>query len=183
MSYLYKKVLLVLLVTAVWPPVFAQHYSVFVTDSVNMYQYPHEDSASVKELLPQELLFCYCDSAINGFYRVIDIASDNEGYVSSGSFQRGKIIPENQRAMFSPEGELNQREPILTVINGTDTTISLRLNDTVYKLSPKEEKVLVLEPGKYRYVASAPGVIPMHGVDELKEYLRYRWRFFVKYPD
>lgn len=183
MKYLCRKILLVWFALLFCTPVVAQNYSVFVTDSVNLYQYPHEDSASMKELLPQEVLFCYCDSAINGFYRVIDIASDNEGYVSSGSFQRGKIIPENQQAMFSPEGELNQREPILTVINGTDTTISLRLNDTVYKLSPKEEKVLVLEPGNYRYVASAPGVIPMHGVDELKEYLRYRWRFFVKYPD
>jgi hypothetical protein len=53
------------------------------------------------------------------------------------------------------------------------------MNDKKYSFYSKERRKFNLPPGSYKYTASAPGVIPDIGSEQLENNNGYRWEFIL----
>ena len=116
---------------------------------------------------------------INGFYQVLNIETNKEGFVHSSFVQLDKMLPKNEDGIFTPVGKTSSTKPIIKIHNNTSLTLTLKLNDDLYTFSPQERKTLTLTSGSYTYRASAPGVLPDYGTENMQSNYEYEWSFYV----
>ncbi len=157
----------------------AQSYLGYVTKQVNFRTQSNTSCKVISSLQPGTALFVVSKQKINGFYTVLNIETDQEGFVHANYVQLDKILPKNENGIFTPIGKISQDEPIIKIHNDTELKLTLKLNSDLYTFSPQERKVLVLPPGSYTYRASAPGVLPDHGVEKIQGNYEYKWSFYV----
>ena len=67
----------------------------------------------------------------------------------------------------------------MKIFNNTSKTLTLKLNTELYHFSPYETKNINLYPGEYDFRASAPGVIPYIGTENLNSNQGYSWQFYI----
>ena len=115
----------------------------------------------------------------NDYYNIIDIRTNKEGYVHKSFVKVGKQIKENDQAVFSSSGETTSYNPEVEVFNNTSLTLTLKLNSETYSFNPKEKRTLTIEPGSISYRASAPGIIPNIGTQNLQSNQGYTWQFYI----
>lgn len=158
---------------------FSQSYLGWVTKQVNFRQGPGKDFDITSSLKPGTQIFIVSLETNNDFYNIIDIASDKEGYVHKSFVRLGKKVEENESGIFVPSGKTSEYNPEIEIFNNTSRTLTLKLNNEVYSLSPKQKKSIILPPGSYNYRASAPGVIPNIGTESMSSNMRYSWQFYI----
>lgn len=173
-----KKIILflVLLTSSV---VFSQSYLGWVTKQVNFRQGPGTDYSVIASLKPGTQIFIVSIETDNDFYNIIDIATDKEGYIHKSFVKIGEIVEKNERGMFTPKGKTASYNPQLEIFNNTTLTLTLKLNNETYAFSPKQRRTLTLSPGNYNYRASAPGVIPNIGTENIENNMDYSWQFYI----
>jgi|TARA_B110000908_G_scaffold151446_1_gene186175 hypothetical protein len=65
------------------------------------------------------------------------------------------------------------------ITNNTNLTLTLKLNSELFTFNPNEKQIISLLPGKYSYRASAPGVIPNIGTENMESNMNYSWQFYI----
>jgi hypothetical protein len=156
-----------------------QSYLGWTIKQVNFRESPSTDAPILSSLQAGTNLFLVSLDTENGFYNVIDIETNTEGYVHMNFVKVGKEVSENDQGIFTPTGETSDYNPDVEIFNNTDLTLTLKLNSQTYYFSSYEKRTLTLSPGKISYRASAPGVIPNIGTEEMKNNQAYTWEFYI----
>ena len=160
--------------------ILGQSYLAVTTQKANLRDTPEKGSEVLDLLKANAQLFVYSPETTNGYYNVIDIETDQEGWVHSSLIKLGKEIPKNDVSPFSPEGQISGTECLIEVTNNTALSMTLKMNATYYYFDPSEKKTLTFSPGTYSYVASAPSVVPYSGDDTLLPSYKYSWVFYIE---
>jgi hypothetical protein len=158
----------------------AQSYIGSVTGTVNFRSAPETSSQVFSSLVPGTPLFIVSTELRNGYYEVVNIETNQEGYVHHKYVEIGEEVAANTEGIFTPVLTGAGNNPTLKILNNTNLTLTLKMNEQLYSFAPKESKEVTLNPGSYRYRASAPGVIPDHGIETLKRNYEYDWQFFIE---
>jgi hypothetical protein len=157
----------------------AQSYLGYVTKQVNFRTESNTNCEIISSLRRGTALFVISKDKINEFYQVLNIESNEEGFVHSSFVQIDKMLPKNEDGIFTPVGKTSSTKPIIKIHNNTSLTLKLKLNDDLYTFSPQERKTLTLTSGSYTYRASAPGVLPDYGTENMQSNYEYEWSFYV----
>ena len=158
---------------------FSQSYLGYVTSSANLRSEPNSNSKIIKTLERGSALFIVSKQKENGYYKVVNIDTDEEGFVYGNNVQVDKEIPKNEAGIFSPTGKSKSYKPSIEIFNNTELTLTLKLNEQSYRFAPKEKKTIKLSPGNYTYRASAPGVMPNYGTENMRSNYNYEWQFYI----
>ena len=157
----------------------AQSYLGTITKQVNFREGAGKDYNVISSLKPGTQIFIVSLDTENDFYDVIDIRTNIEGYVHKSFVKVGKQVKENDQGIFSSSGETTSYNPEVEIFNNTNLTLTLKLNSETYSFSPKEKRTLTISPGAISYRASAPGIIPNIGTENLKSNQGYTWQFYI----
>jgi uncharacterized protein YgiM (DUF1202 family) len=174
-----KKILLIILFIGIWISSSGQAYLGYVTNTVNFRTQPNTSSDVIRTLKPNTTLFVVSNSKFDGYYQVLNIETNEEGYVHSNYVQLDRQLPRNEAGIFTPVGKSDASDPSLRIHNNTNLTLTLRLNDRLYSFYPQERKTLSLKAGRYTYRASAPGVLPDYGNESMLSNYEYEWSFYI----
>ena len=160
---------------------FGQSYLGKVTQAANLRSGPGTNYDILKTLPAGTQIFVFSATAENDFYRVKDIASDTDGYISRSLVELGQVLEGNNpdESPFDPIGRSSRNNPEIKIYNNTNRTLTLSLNNEKYIFRSQETKTITVPPGKYNYMASAPGVIPYFGNDTLENFTAYSWTFYI----
>jgi hypothetical protein len=174
-----QKLFLLILSVALTSIGFSQSYLGTVTKQVNFREGPGKEYPIIASLAPRSQVFIISLEPENDFYNIIDIATDREGFIHKSFVNVGQRIRENESGMFTPNGRTSSYKPEIEIYNNTALTLTLKLNSDTYIFSPKQKQILTLSPGSYNYRASAPGVIPNIGTENMASNMGYTWEFYV----
>lgn len=157
----------------------AQSYLGTITKQVNFREGSGKDYDVMGSLKPGAQIFIVSLETENDYYNIIDIRTDKEGYVHKSFVKLGKQVKENNQGIFSSSGETTSYNPEVEIFNNTNLTLTLKLNSETYSFSSKEKRTLTITPGSISYRASAPGIIPNIGTENLKSNQGYTWQFYI----
>jgi uncharacterized protein YgiM (DUF1202 family) len=174
-----KYILFLILCTSIINVSNAQSYLGYVTKQVNFRTEANTNCEVISSLQRGTALFVVSKEKINGFYQVLNIETNKEGYVHSSFVQLDKMLPKNEKGIFTPVGQTNSEEPVIKIYNNTSLTLTLKLNDELYTFSPQQRRTLTLSSGSYSYRASAPGVLPDYGTEIMQSNYEYEWSFYI----
>lgn len=158
---------------------FAQSYLGTITKQVNFREGAGKEYDVIGSMKQGSQIFIVSLETENDYYNIIDIRTNKEGYVHKAFVKVGKQIKENDQAVFSSSGETTSYNPEVEVFNNTSLTLTLKLNSETYSFNPKEKRTLTIEPGSISYRASAPGIIPNIGTQNLQSNQGYTWQFYI----
>jgi uncharacterized protein YgiM (DUF1202 family) len=173
-----KKLILVLLLL-VSNVALSQSYLWNITKQVNFRDGPGSDYGIIRSLKPGTQIFITSLESENDFYTIINIATNEEGYVHKSYVKVGEYVSKSSESVFTPNGEINSYESELKIYNNTRESLTLKMNSQYYYFKPKETKNISISPGEYDFRASAPGVIPYIGTERLKSKQGYSWEFYI----
>jgi len=174
-----KLLLLTIFLFGITSIVNAQSYLGFVTKQVNFRTEANTNCTVISTLQRGTALFIISKEKINGFYQVLNIETNEEGFVHTNFVQLDKVLPKNEDGIFTPIGKTNSTKPIIKIHNNTSLSLTLKLNNELYAFSAQERKTLTLSSGSYKYRASAPGVLPDYGTENMQSNYEYEWSFYV----
>lgn len=160
----------------------AQSYLGYVSKQVNFRTEANTNCTVISTLQRGTALFIISKEKINGFYQVLNIETNKEGFVHSNFVQLDRALPKNEDGIFTPIGKTSFTQPVIKIHNNTSLTLTLKLNNDLYTFSPQERKTLTLSSGSYTYRASAPGVLPDYGTENMQSNYEYEWSFYVSTP-
>jgi hypothetical protein len=175
-----KRFILTLFISLIFGFVsYAQSYLGYVNKTVNFRTEANTSCRVISSLQQGTALFVISKDKINGFYQVLDIETNKEGFVHSNFVKLDRMLPENEEGIFTPVGKTSSEKPIIKIYNNTSKTLTLKLNNEIYSFSPQERKTLTLSSGSYSYRASAPSVLPDYGTELMKSSYEYEWSFYI----
>lgn len=174
-----KKFILLLTLQLITLMSFAQSYIALTTTGVNMREGPSTEYDVVKHLAKGTALYVDLDESVDGWYLVVDIENDIEGYVSSRYVRLQKSVSKSNSTSIQKSARTYEYNPTIHIKNSSSTSMSLRINSTTYKLSPYETTKVTMIPGKFTFRASAPGVVPRSGEYTVDSNYDYEWEFYI----
>lgn len=174
-----KKVFLLLLVLVTTVIAQAQTWIGYTTTTVNLREGPSTDYNIVKKLPEGSVVYIDTDEEKNGFYLAVDIENDIEGYVSKKFIKHYKDVAKSEGSSIQSDGQTDSYEPTIKISNNTSTNLTLRVNSITYRFKPFESREITINPGKFSYRASSPGVLPSSGYHTAESYSSYTWDFSI----
>lgn len=173
-----KKVLLLFLIL-ISNVIYSQSYLGTITKQVNFRAGSSSSDNIISSLKPQTQIFIISLETENNYYNIINIATDREGYVHKSYVKIGNVVNKSNESVFSPTGQSSKYESEVKIFNNTSITLTLKMNTELYHFSPYESKNISLNPGEYDFRASAPGVVPYIGTENLNSNQGYSWQFYI----
>ena len=173
-----KKVLLLFLIL-VSNAIYSQSYLGTINKQVNFRAGSSSSDKIISSLKAQTQIFIISLETDNDYYNIIDINTDKEGYVHKSYVKIGKLVSKSNESVFMPSGQISNYNSEVKIFNNTSKTLTLKLNTEQYYFSPYETKNINLTPGEYDFRASAPGVIPFIGTENLNSRQGYSWQFYI----
>jgi hypothetical protein len=158
---------------------FSQSYLGWTTKQVNFRSGPGTEYEIISSLKPGSQIFIISTETENDFYSVIDIATDKEGYLHKSFVKLGDEVEVNNEGIFSVAGKSSNINPQIEVYNNTSITMTLKINNDKYTFAPQEKKTLTSVAGKCSFRASAPGVMPNVGTENIESNVLYNWEFYI----
>ena len=174
-----KKTLLLIFFILISNVIYSQSYLGTITKQVNFRAGSSSSDNIISSLKAQTQIFIISLETDNDYYNIIDINTDKEGYVHKSYVNIGKLVSKSTESVFTPSGQTSNYNSEVRIFNKTNKTLTLKLNTEQYYFSPYETKNINLTPGEYDFRASAPGVIPYIGTENLNSNQGYSWQFYI----
>jgi hypothetical protein len=158
---------------------FAQSYLGWATKQVNFRSGPGTEYEVISAIPAGSQIFIVSTETVNDFYNIIDIATDKEGYIHKSFVKLGDKVEVNNEGVFTLTGKSNSANATLKIYNNTNISMTLMLNGEKFPFKPQEKRSIEYRPGTWFYRASAPGVIPNIGTEEIQSNAVYDWEFYI----
>jgi hypothetical protein len=126
-----KKIRLLILFSLLTYFTYGQSYLGTITKQVNFRAGSSTDDNIISSLKPQTQIFIISLDTENDHYNVIDIKSDNEGYVHKSFIKVGKLVNRSAESVFSPTGQSSSFNPELKIFNNTSKTLTLKYTSSL----------------------------------------------------
>jgi hypothetical protein len=157
----------------------AQAYLGQALRTVNLRGGPGTEYAVLRSVPAGSSLFVVSEETYSGFYAVVDIDSNKEGYIHSSFVKLVEPLEANQDGVFTPTGRAASDLCELEIYNRTEKVLTLKLDSEIYTFQPHQRTKLNVPPRMYNYRASAPGVLPDFGTERLDAGTAYSWEFYI----
>lgn len=174
-----KKTLLILCMALSFSA-FSQSYVGVVWKPVSLRRTPSMISQNVIRQLDYKDVLCVLDTIeIHGFYHVIDVRTNKEGYVFWEYVYLGDRI-DDQTGALTQNGETQSENPTISITNNTEKYLTISLNNSEYEIEPHGIKTVTMTGGGEVYErASEAGVLPYIGHDNVETGHTYAWTFYI----
>jgi tetratricopeptide (TPR) repeat protein len=121
----------------------------------------------------------------NDWYRVVDEKTGTEGWIDGDSvvvkLTGNKVT--GPPLLESGNASTATANPVVIVSNLEEkTTLSLRINGTLYQIPAQTTKSISLAPGKMSYYGWSPGIRATTGNATLEKGKQYSWSFKINRP-
>ncbi len=157
----------------------SQSYLGYVLGTTSLKEEAKYNSKTLETLHREDALYVESKDKENGYYKVLNISTNEEGYVLAKYVQIDKELPKSKGGMFTPTSKTGSYNSKITIKNSTSKTLTLKLDDRNYSFSPRERKSISIVPGTYSYRASAAGVLPNSGTETFQKNQEYEWEFYI----
>ncbi len=152
-----------------------QTYLAYAKQSVIMVD---SNRARVRHIEKGDAFYLLSDKKYHGYFRVVQIKTHQEGFVSAR-----KVIVEGEIPL-TQVGTGNYtisevQNPELVIRNGTHALMTVKIGEHEYDVPPHQTKAMHLSKGKYYYRVMVPEIDHYYGVEVLEEYKRYEWEFYL----
>jgi hypothetical protein len=158
---------------------FSQSYLGWATKQVNFRSGPGTEYEVISAIPAGSQIFIVSTETVNDFYNIIDIATDKEGYINKSFVKLGDKVEVNNEGVFTLTGKSNSTNATIKIYNNTNISMTLLLNGEKFPFKPQEKRSIEYRPGTWFYRASAPGVIPNIGTEEIQSNAIYDWEFYI----
>ena len=149
---------------------------------INLLEGPGSGYEIITNLIPGSELFIISNKSINGYYNVIDVLSNKEGYVDVLFVDLGDEIKANDDSSnFIVTGVSdNPKLSIINIFNNTKVIASIKMGGFNYSFSPFEKRDIDISPGDYKIIVSSPNVIPFIEKVEIEIGKNYKREYIIK---
>lgn len=147
--------------------------------AVNFRTGPSSTYFKISTLPAGSTLYVYSNETIDGYYKAIDVMSNEIGWVHNKYVTYVEAIEVNEKGMFQSTGYSSNYDSEVNVENKSSYIIKLIVDSQTFTLGPNTTKKLDIKPGRKYYIASAPGVIPASGYQSFESNNGYEWSFWV----
>lgn len=154
----------------------AQSYLAYANESMDLID---TNYATIKHIPKGDALFLVSLENAHGYYNVIHIKSNKEGFVPRKHIQIERVIPQIEENIFTSVQTSDAKDPILKVYNNSKMPMILKINNVHYDVAPKERKNIHLKKGRFYYRVSTSNVEPYYGTETLDDFRLYEWEFYI----
>ena len=134
---------------------------------------------SIKHIAKGDALFLITIENQVGYYNVIHIKSNKEGFSPRKHVQIERVVPQTEKNIFTSVIKSEVKDPIVKVRNSSKQVLILKLNNSIIEIAPKEKRTLHLNQGKYYYRVSSQDIEPYYGVENIDNFHLYEWDFYI----
>ena len=124
-------------------------------------------------------VFIYSIETEREFFNVINISTNEEGFVHKDYVKVGNKIEIDANGVFVKSGDSENAFAEVEITNDSKYKMTLKIDSEKHVFEPYEKKTLELDPGKHNLIASAPGIIPYIGTDSVLARSNYSWKFYI----
>jgi len=154
-------------------------YAVVTVSYANLRDTPSITSNPLLKLARGDILVILGSALSDTWYNVIHVESGQEGWIHSSTVEVNYTQNRKPLVQIPRTATGSSKNPALEVTNDTNRILTLKIEDTRYTFAPHEKQTLNLAPGHYKFIASAPAVIPDFGEESLETGYSYSWRFYI----
>ncbi len=155
---------------------YKSYIGVVKNKEINLLEGPGSDYEIITNLIPGSELFIISDKPINGYYNVIDVLSNQEGYVDVLFVNIGGEIKANdESSKFIVTGvSENPNSSIINIFNNAKVRASIKMGGYNYIFEPDARRDIDISPGEYKIIVSYPNMIPFIEKVEIESGKNYK---------
>lgn len=116
----------------------------------------------------------------DGWLNVLDVKTAKEGWIPKKLLKIQHTKNPSQGANFQTEYIPNLTTPEVAIENASYKDLNLKVGSEIYPIPAHSNRTVSIDPGMYKYYASAPGVIPAIGERAFENGTRYTWKFWIE---
>lgn len=156
------------------------YYLAQVTTDLNLREGPGTDYNVAARIPRGEFVFLSTADAGQAFRKVLYVDKNIFGYVSKNYLTNFRKVEEDNSGNLQVESKNYKATSDIKIENRTDRTTTIAIGRLTYKFRPYETRTISdLKPGKYKVMASSPGVRPYVGLDTVAGGYLYSWVFYI----
>lgn len=156
------------------------YYLAQVTTDLNLREGPGTDYNVAARIPRGEFVFLSTADAGQAFRKVLYVDKNIFGYVSKNYLTNFRKVEEDNSGNLQVESRNYKATSDIKIENRTDRTTTIAIGRLTYKFRPYETRTISdLKPGKYKVMASSPGVRPYVGLDTVAGGYLYSWVFYI----
>ena len=156
-------------------------YIGIVNKEIDLLSGPGPGFEIIKNLIPGNQLFIISDKPINDYYNVIDIVSNEEGYVHKSSIELANEVEINEvNDLFKFAGKSESlTSSRIEAINSSEKPMTLIFGGSTWLFAPKGKWFINVSPGNYKIIVSSPNVIPYIEKVEIESGKNYKREYVI----
>jgi uncharacterized protein YgiM (DUF1202 family) len=153
---------------------------IVIATKANLREEPSSTSAVLRQITAGEIVALISRVPEGPWYNVIHVKSSTEGWIN-GNTIRVKYTEKKKAGPVFQERETGTTEnPEIEISNDSDRTLYLKLGDDDRVVIPPHDRQSIIKyPGKYKFYASSPGVLPAFGEHDFRPGVTYEWTFYI----
>lgn len=152
-----------------------------VTKDVNLREGPGIDYDIVTIIPRGGYVFLSTSDVGAPFRRVLYIDKNEFGYVSQDYLANFSEVEVDASGNLQIESKNYKTTADIKIENRTNKTATIAIGSITYTFSPYQTRTIRdIKPGRYKTMASSPGVMPYVGYDTVEGGYEYSWVFYIK---
>lgn len=157
------------------------YYLAQVTTDLNLREGPGTDYGIVSRIPRGDFVFLSTADAGQSFRKVLYIDKNIFGYVSKNYLTDFRKVEEDVSGNLQIESHNSKTTADIKIENRSNKTATIAIGSSTYTFSPYQTRTIKdIKPGRYKTMASSPGVIPYVGLDIVAGGYIYSWVFYIK---
>ena len=157
------------------------YYIAQVTKDINLREGPGTDYDVVTRIPRGGYVFLSTADAGNSFRKVLYVDKNEFGYVSKNYLTNFSKVEVDASGNLHVESKNYKTTADIKIENRTNKTATIAIGSLTYTFSPYQTRIIKdIKPGRYKTMASSPGVMPYVGYDTVEGGYEYSWVFYIK---
>lgn len=156
------------------------YYLAQVKIELNLRSGPGTNYNIVSKIPKGSFVFLSTADAGNAFRKVLYIDKNIYGYVSKNYLTNLSKVEVDDSGNLQIQSRNYKTTADIAIENNTNKTATIAIGDKSYTFSPHQTRTITdIKPGRYKIMASSPGVIPYVTYDNVEAGYIYSWEFYI----
>lgn len=157
------------------------YYIAQVTTDLSLRKGPGSNYGVVTRIPRGKYVFLSTADAGQSFRKVLFVDKNVFGYVNKNNLTNFSKVEVDASGNLQVESKNFKTTADITIENRTNKTATIAIGSLTYTLSPYQTRTIKdIKPGKYKTMASSPGVMPYVAFDSVEGGYEYSWVFYIK---
>lgn len=151
-----------------------------VSSQVNLREGPGTNYKIVSKIPKGSYVLLSSSDKGQSFRKILYIDKNTYGYISSKYLTNYQKLEEDASGNLQPVSRNYKHTADIIIKNNSNKNATINVGSNSYKFKPHETRTITnIKPGKYKIMASAPGVIPYVAIDNVEAGYEYSWEFYI----